>query len=372
MKNFSLKLIPGDGIGIEVMHEGLRVLRAIEDIHGGITFSCQELDWSCRYYLDHGSMMPHDGLEILSQCDAILLGAVGSPGVPDYVSIKGLLLFIRQGFDQYINLRPIRLLAGLDSPLKVTSSDDIDFVVIRENSEGEYCGKGAVLNAGTDDETAVQEGWFTRKGVSRVIRYAFEFALRNGRSSLVSATKSNALNYSMVFWDRIFDEIRAGYPGIESRSMHVDALAGLMIMKPKAFDVIVASNLFGDILTDLGSAMLGSIGISPSANINPEKRFPSMFEPIHGSAPDIAGRGLANPVGMMWSMVLMLEHLGQNDAAALLMGALEQVLAAGRVRTPDMGGRSTTAEVAHEVCGALRSWERRPFTLQAHGPMTEK
>ena len=354
MKNYSLKLIPGDGIGIEVMHECLRILHAIEEVHGGIAFSCHELDWSCRYYLSHGSMMPADGLEMLAQCDAILLGAVGFPGVPDHVSLQGLLLPIRQGFDQYINMRPIRLLAGLESPLKVSSVDDIDFVVIRENSEGEYCGRGALLNEGTEGETAVQEGWFTRKGVSRVIRYAFEFALSHGRSSLVSATKSNALNYSMVFWDRIFEEVRAAYPGVESRSMHIDALAGLMIMRPKAFDVIVASNLFGDILTDLGSAMLGSIGISPSANINPERRFPSMFEPIHGSAPDIAGRGLANPVGMIWSMALMLEHLGQADTASMLMGALEAVLAAGKVRTPDMGGRSTTAEVVDEVCRYIR------------------
>lgn len=354
MKNYSLKLIPGDGIGVEVMRESLRVLRAIQEAHGGVTFLCHELDWSCRHYLSHGSMMPHDGLDILAQCDAILLGAVGFPGVPDHVSLKGLLLPIRQGFDQYINMRPIKLLAGLESPLKVSSPHDIDFVVIRENSEGEYCGRGSLLNEGTPEETAVQEAWFTRKGVSRVIRYAFEFAVRHGRTGVVSATKSNALNYSMVFWDRIFDEVRAAYPAVKSRSMHVDALAGMMIMRPDAFDVIVASNLFGDILTDLGSAMLGSIGISPSANINPEKRFPSMFEPIHGSAPDIAGRGLANPVGMIWSMVLMLEHLGEVEAAGLLMAALEKVLAAGDVRTPDMGGCSTTAQVVDEVCRFVR------------------
>ncbi|HPR56105.1 MAG TPA: tartrate dehydrogenase [Deltaproteobacteria bacterium] len=350
MRKISLNLIPGDGIGLEVMHECLGILRAVEDLHGGISFACQELDWSCGHYLRHGSMMPKDGLTILSQCDAILLGAVGFPGVPDHVSLQGLLLPIRQGFDQYINMRPIRLLPGLDSPLKISSPEDIDFVVIRENSEGEYCGAGALLNEGTEEETAVQEGRFTLKGVTRVIRYAFEFACAHSRRSLISATKSNALNYSMVFWDRIFAEVRAGYPQIESRSMHIDALAGLMIMKPKTFDVIVASNLFGDILTDLGSAMLGSIGISPSANINPEKRFPSMFEPIHGSAPDIAGRGIANPVGMIWSMVLMLEHLDLGGMAAVLMGALEKVLAARVVRTPDMGGQSTTGEVVEEVC----------------------
>jgi tartrate dehydrogenase/decarboxylase/D-malate dehydrogenase len=313
----------------------------------------RELEWGCGYYLKHASMMPEDGLKILSDCDVILLGAVGFPGVPDHISIQNLLLPIRQGFDQYINFRPIRLLDGLDSPLKVKSSLDIDFVVVRENSEGEYCGRGSFLNVGTPDEEAVQESHFTRKGVTRVIRYAFEYARKHGRKSMISATKSNALNYSMVFWDRIFEDLRSEYQDIESRGMHVDALAGLMIMRPSDLDVVVASNLFGDILTDLGSAMLGSIGISPSANINPEKRFPSMFEPIHGSAPDIAGKGIANPVGMIWSMVLMLEHLDLADMAGQLMGALESVLAARKVRTPDMGGMSTTGEVVDEVCKNL-------------------
>jgi len=355
MRKISLRIIPGDGIGVEVMRECMRIVPVLGEIHGGVSFAVQGHDWGCGYFLRHGSMMPADGLTILSDCDAILLGAVGFPGVPDHVSLQGLLLPIRQGFDQYVNLRPVRLLEGLASPLRIASRHDVDFVVIRENSEGEYCGKGAFLNEGTPDETAVQEARFTRTGVGRIIRYAFEYAVSHGRTGLVSATKSNALNYSMVFWDRIFEEIRPSYPAIASRSMHVDALAGLMIMRPSALEVVVASNLFGDILTDLGSAMLGSIGISPSANINPERRFPSMFEPVHGSAPDIAGAGIANPVGMIWSMVLMLEHLDLAEAASLLMKALESVLAAGRVRTPDMGGTGTTGEVVDEVCRALRS-----------------
>jgi tartrate dehydrogenase/decarboxylase / D-malate dehydrogenase len=353
MKKFAIMLIPGDGIGIEVTDECIRIFRRLEEIHGGLAFLTRELEWGCGYYLKHGSMMPDDGLKILSDCDVILLGAVGFPSVPDHISLQNLLLPIRQGFDQYINFRPIRLLDGLDSPIKVKSSSDIDFVVIRENSEGEYCGRGSFLNAGTPEEEAVQESHFTLKGVTRVIRYAFEYARKHGRKSMISATKSNALNYSMVFWDRIFEEVRKEYPDIESRGMHVDALAGLMIMRPNGLDVVVASNLFGDILTDLGSAMLGSIGISPSANINPEKRFPSMFEPIHGSAPDIAGRGIANPVGMIWSMVLMLEHLDLPDMAGQLMMALESVLAARKVRTPDMGGISTTGEVVDAVCKNL-------------------
>ncbi len=353
MRKIEMALLPGDGIGIEVTRECTRILKRLEEIHGGLVFSMRELQWGCGYYLKHGHMMPLDGLEILSQSEVILLGAVGFPGVPDHISLQNLLLPIRQEFDQYINFRPIRLLEGLDSPLKVSSPTDIDFVVIRENSEGEYCGRGAFFNVGTPEEKAVQESHFSRKGVDRVIRYAFEYAEKHGRKSLISATKSNALNYSMVFWDRIFEEVRGAYRDIASRSMHVDALAGLMIMRPKDLDVVVASNLFGDILTDLGSAMLGSIGISPSANINPEKRFPSMFEPIHGSAPDIAGKGIANPVGMIWSMVLMLEHLDLAETAGLLMGALERVLRLREVRTPDMGGRSTTGQVVDEVCACL-------------------
>ena len=353
MRTITLKLIPGDGIGREVVHEGRRILGRIEELHGGVRFAMESLDWGCEYYLRHQRMMPEDGLKILADSEAILLGAVGFPGVPDDVSVSGLLLPIRREFDQYINFRPIRLLKGLSSPLRIASDTDIDFVVVRENTEGEYCGRGHAENVGTEDEQVVQEAWFTRKGTARVIRYAFEYARTHARSSLISATKSNALNYSMVFWDKIFKEIQPAFPDIQARSMHVDALAGLFILNPRELEVVVASNLFGDILTDLGSAMLGSIGISPSANINPERRFPSMFEPIHGSAPDIAGKGIANPLGTIWSLVLMLEHLGLDEAGKRLMQALEGVMAEGMIRTPDLGGTSTTTEVTDALIARL-------------------
>ena len=349
MQSIHLKLVPGDGIGIDVIREAKRIVKRIEDIHGGIRFIIDEYDWGCEYYLRNNEMMPKDGLDILSDCDAILLGAIGFPGVPDHISLRGLLLPIRQGFDQYINFRPIKLLDGFDSPLKVSDRDDIDFVVIRENSEGEYCGTGRFVKENTPDEAAVQEAWFSRKGVHRVLTYAFEYAVANQLTNLVSATKSNALNYSMVFWDKIFNEIKPGYETIRATSMHVDALSGLFITNPKQLDVVVASNLFGDILTDLGSAMLGSIGISPSANINPEKRYPSMFEPVHGSAPDIAGKGIANPIGTIWSLVLMLEHLELIEMRDLLMGAMAVVVKERKVRTPDMGGKHKTEDVVQEI-----------------------
>jgi tartrate dehydrogenase/decarboxylase/D-malate dehydrogenase len=353
MRSIKLKLIPGDGIGIEVIREGKKILRAIENIHGGIKFQLDELDWGCAFYLKHHEMMPKDGLKQLSDGECILLGAVGAPEVPDYISLRQLILPIRQEFDQYINLRPVKLLEGLDSPVKVSSPDDIDFVVIRENSEGEYCGKGYIRNENTPDEIVVQEAWFSRKGTCRVIRYAFEYAVRNGMKNVISATKSNAINYSMVFWDKIFNEIKSEYKNIQATSMHIDALAGLFILKPRILEVVVASNLFGDILTDLGSAMLGSIGISPSANINPGKRYPSMFEPIHGSAPDIAGKGIANPIGTVWSIALMLDQLGLPEMMELVMAAMETVLKEKKVRTPDIGGRSTTVEVVGEICNKL-------------------
>lgn len=349
MKKIHLKLIPGDGVGVEVIREGKRVLKRIEEIHGGITFALEEYEWGCEYYLKHKQMMPDDGLRILSDCDCILLGAIGFPGVPDHVSLWGLLLPIRQEFDQYINFRPIKLMDGFDSPLDVSGRENIEFVVIRENSEGEYCGKGRIINENTPDETAIQESWFSRKGVSRVIRYAFEYAEANRMTKLISATKSNALNYSMVFWDKIFNEIRTEYETIDAVGMHTDALAGLFITKPQQLQMVVASNLFGDILTDLGSAMLGSIGISPSANINPEKKHPSMFEPIHGSAPDIAGQGIANPLGTIWSIALMLEHLELTEMKERLMDAMAAVVKKKEIRTPDMGGGNSTGEVVDEI-----------------------
>ena len=346
MKNYRLNLIPGDGIGVDVINEGVRVLNALAEKHGGMKFEYNTLPWSCAWYLEHGRMMPADGMEILRDCDSILLGAVGFPGVPDHVSLRDLLLPIRTGFDQYVNMRPIKLLPGLVSPLK---NDKIDFVVIRENSEGEYCGKGV-----TTSEKAVQEAIFTRKGTERIIRYAYEYAKANNMTKVLSATKSNALNHSMVFWDSIFDEVRQEYPEMDSSQMHIDALAGFFIMHPERLQMVVASNLFGDILTDLGSAMLGSIGISPSGNINPEGKYPSMFEPIHGSAPDIAGKGIANPIGTFWAAAMMLDHFKCYDLSEKLMNAVTDVLSKGEIRTPDIGGKSTTTEVTDAVIAALK------------------
>jgi tartrate dehydrogenase/decarboxylase/D-malate dehydrogenase len=350
MKKFVINLIPGDGIGVDVIQEAVRVLQALARKNGGIEFDFRSLPWSCQYRLKTGRMMPEDGLSILADCDAILLGAVGFPGVPDHVSLRELLLPIRVQFDQYVNLRPVKLLPGLHSPIK---NETIDFVVIRENSEGEYCGKGEIRQPGTPDETAIQEAVFTRKGTERIIRYAFEYAREHRLGKVMSATKSNALNYSMVFWDKIFQEVSGQYPSVEARQMHIDALAGFFIMHPDRLQVVVASNLFGDILTDLGSAMLGSIGISPSANLNPEGRFPSMFEPIHGSAPDIAGKGIANPIGTLWAVAMMLSHLKLEAEAGLLMGAIEQVLSEGKVCTPDIGGKATTSEMTDRIIAAL-------------------
>ena len=345
MKSFRINLLPGDGIGVDVVQEGCRLLSALAQFHGGLEFKFQTFDWSCRYYLEHGRMMPPDGLTRLADCNAILLGAVGFPGVPDHISLRELLLPIRTGFDQYVNMRPIKLLPGLVSPLK---NDKIDFVVIRENSEGEYCGRGR-----SDENGAVQEAVFTRKGTERIIRYAFEYAQANGMTRVLSATKSNALNHSMVFWDKIFHEVKSRYPSMDSRQMHIDALAGFFIMHPERLQMVVASNLFGDILTDLGSAMLGSIGISPSGNINPEGTYPSMFEPIHGSAPDIAGKGIANPAGTFWAIAMMLEQLHEKPAADLLMEAMCKVLREGKTVTPDIGGKGTTSGMTDAVIAAL-------------------
>ncbi|MCF8078490.1 MAG: tartrate dehydrogenase [Desulfobacterales bacterium] len=353
MKQFDLHLIPGDGIGTEVVAAGRRVLHRLELLHGGISFRFRVHDWGCERYLKKGAMMPAEGLGILADGDAILLGAVGFPGVPDHVSLRGLLLPIRQEFDQYVNLRPVRMLPGLRSPLKSASAGGIDFVVIRENTEGEYCGQGRFEKEGTEEEAAVQEARFSRRGTERIFRYAFARAADRKRPRLISATKSNALNYSMVFWDRIFEEVKERFPSVEARSVHVDALAALLVLQPQSLEVVVASNLFGDILTDLGAALLGGIGVSPSANLNPERRFPSMFEPVHGSAPDIAGKGVADPIGTFWSIVLMLEHLNLVAEGARLMAAIESVLRRGDTLTPDLGGTATTAQVTDRVVAAL-------------------
>jgi tartrate dehydrogenase/decarboxylase/D-malate dehydrogenase len=346
-----IAVIPGDGIGKEVVGEARRVLDRAGEIWG-FGFRWNEFDWSCEHYAKTGQMMPDDGLKRLEQHEAIFLGAVGYPGVPDHVSLWGLLIPIRRTFEQYVNLRPIRLFEGLEGPLRKAAPSDIDMVVVRENNEGEYSEIGGRLYRGTERELAVQESVFTRRGVERVVRYAFEQARgRSGR--VVSATKSNGIIHTMPFWDEVFDEIARDYEGVETSQYHIDALAAAFVLKPESLDVIVASNLFGDILSDLGAGIAGSIGIAPSANLNPEGDFPSMFEPVHGSAPDIAGRGIANPIGQIWSGAMMLNHLGYGAAAAAVLAAIEHVLAKTDVRTPDLGGSSSTSEVTDVIVQVL-------------------
>ncbi|MCK0113978.1 tartrate dehydrogenase [Ornithinimicrobium sp. F0845] len=343
-------VIPGDGIGTEVMEPTLRILEAVGGRHG-IDFAWQHHDWSCEHYARTGSMMPEDGIEQLAQADQILLGAVGFPGVPDQVSLWGLLIPIRRAFQQYINLRPIKLLPGIESPLKVREGTDIDFLVVRENNEGEYSEAGGRLYRGTEHEVAIQEAVFTRRGVERAARFALELARGRG-GGLASATKSNGIIHTMPFWDEVVHATAEAYPDVEVRDYHIDALAAQFVLDPGRFDVVVASNLFGDILTDLGAAIIGSIGIAPSGNLNPEGEHPSMFEPVHGSAPDIAGRGIANPLGMIWTASMMLDHLGHPQAAAELVAAMEASLTAG-IKTPDLDGTATTTQVADAVLHAF-------------------
>ncbi|MCD6519882.1 MAG: tartrate dehydrogenase, partial [Anaerolineae bacterium] len=336
-------------IGIETVEEAIRTLQVACEVHGGVSLTFERFPWGCQYYLEHGEMMPSDGLRILEGFESILFGAAGFPTVPDHISLWGLLLPIRQGFDQYINLRPVKLLRGIPSPLRGKGPEEVDFICVRENTEGEYSGVGGRVHQGTDDEVAVQTAIFTRSGVERVLRYAFELARRRPRRELVSATKSNALQYSMVFWDEVFAELQREYPDVSCRRYHVDALAARFITAPESLDVVVASNLFGDILTDLGGALQGSLGIPPSGNINPERRYPSMFEPVHGSAPDIAGKGVANPIAAIWAGAMMLEHLGHADLAALILRAIEAVTEEGQVLTPDLGGRATTQQMGEAI-----------------------
>ncbi|MFW2367568.1 MAG: tartrate dehydrogenase [Desulforhopalus sp.] len=353
MKIFQIASIPGDGIGKETVAAGRQVLDTICEVHDGLRIEYLNLDWSCKYYLTHDRMMPEEGLELLRPCDSIYLGAVGFPGVPDHVSLWGLLLPIRRTFRQYINLRPVKLLPGVKTPLANRKSEDIDFLVVRENNEGEYSNMGGRLYQGTDQEVVVQNTVFTRYGVERVIRYAFDLAVKTGRQKVTSATKSNGINFTMPFWDELFEEVGKTYPGIARNQFHIDALCARFVTHPQDFDVVVGSNLFGDILTDLGPAIAGSIGIAPSANIDPTKEYPSMFEPVHGSAPDIAGKGIANPMGQIWCGAMMLEHLGFADAGELVMNALTETLEAG-MTTADVGGRANTREVTEAVCTRIR------------------
>lgn len=349
MWHYAIAVIPGDGIGPEVMNEGLKMLRAIEASHGGLRFTCDIMDWNCDYYLKHGRMMPENGLEILKGYDLILLGAIGAPAVPDHISVWELILPIRRAFQQYVNLRPIKLLRGLESPLRYKGHDELDFVVVRENTEGEYSNMGGRLHQGTPYELAVQNNVFTRHGTERIVKYAYSLAKKKGKKRLAAATKSNGINHSMPFWDEIVKDIGRENPDVETHLYHIDAMAAYFITRPESFDVVVASNLFGDILTDLGAAIVGGLGLAPSANINPERNYPSMFEPIHGSAPDIAGKGIANPIAQIWSLSMMMDHLQLPEIGAAILTAIEQVLLEGRVLTPDLHGKATTQELGDEI-----------------------
>jgi tartrate dehydrogenase/decarboxylase/D-malate dehydrogenase len=347
MKNFNIAVIAGDGIGKEVVPEGIRVLD--EAGHRfGFRLNWREFEWNCESYARTGKMMPDEGLQQLRPFDAIFLGAVGYPNVPDHVSLWGLLIPIRRTFRQYVNLRPVRLFEGIESPLKNWKPGQIDFTIVRENNEGEYSNIGGRLYEGTDDEMAVQQSVFTRRGVNRVLRFAFELA-RKGKKHLTSATKSNGIIHTMPFWDECFQSMAPEFPDVKTDQYHIDILTAHFVRHPDWFDVVVGSNLFGDILSDLGPAVVGSIGIAASANLNPEKEFPSMFEPVHGSAPDIAGKGIANPIGQIWSGALMLRHLGVSEAADAVESAIATILATSHVRTPDIGGNSTTRDLGEAI-----------------------
>ena len=352
MKKFRIAVIPGDGIGKEVMPEGLRVLEAAGRKFG-IQWQFDEFDWSCDYYARHGRMMPEDALDRLKQHDAIYFGAAGWPAtVPDHVSLWGLLIPFRRGYDQYVNLRPVRLMPGMKCPLANRNVGDIDFWVVRENNEGEYSNAGGRMHEGTDQEMATQLSIFTRHGTDRIMRFAFELARTRARKHVTSATKSNGISITMPYWDERFKAMSAQYPDVKTSQYHIDILTAHFVQHPDWFDVVVGSNLFGDILSDLGPACTGTIGIAPSANLNPEREYPSCFEPVHGSAPDIYGKGIANPIGQIWSGAMMLEHHGQTAAADAIVAAIEKVLKEGP-RTRDMGGTANTAEVGQAIAAAL-------------------
>ena len=346
---YKIALVPGDGIGREVVPEGVKVLEKIAD-RFGIAFAWEEFDWSCERFARRGAMMPEDGIRQIAGHAAVFLGAVGFPGVPDHVSLWGLLIPIRREFQQYINLRPVRLFEGVPCPLAGRIPGDIDFYIVRENNEGEYSEIGGRLYAGSDRETVVQESIFTRRGVDRVLRYAFELAQSRTAKHLTSATKSNGIIHTMPFWDERVEAMARTFPDVSVDRFHIDILTAHFVRNPDWFDVVVGSNLFGDILSDLGPACTGTIGIAPSANLNPEREFPSCFEPVHGSAPDIAGRGIANPIGQIWSGAMMLDHLGHREAHNAIVRAIESVLAdPAAPRTPDMGGKATTVELGDAI-----------------------
>jgi tartrate dehydrogenase/decarboxylase / D-malate dehydrogenase len=350
MREYRIAAIPGDGIGIEVIAAGLKVLEALAARDHGFKLEVEHFPWSSQYYLEHGYYIPDGGLEQLKRFDAIFFGAVGAPGVPDHISLWGLRLPICQGFDQYANVRPARLLPGIRSPL--ANGDAIDWVIVRENSEGEYSGSGGRAHRGLPEEVATETSVFTRAGVTRIHRFAFELARKRPRRHLTLVTKSNAQRHGMVMWDEIFYEVAQDFPDVDTQRALVDAVTTQMVLKPRLLDTIVATNLHADILSDLAAALSGSLGVAPTANLNPERRFPSMFEPIHGSAFDIAGKGIANPIGTFWTAAMMLEHLGEKDAAQRLMRAIETVTGK-RIHTPDLGGEATTGIVTQAVCDSL-------------------
>jgi tartrate dehydrogenase/decarboxylase / D-malate dehydrogenase len=348
MKEFQVAVLPGDGIGPEVMNEALKVLRILKDKDPTFLFHVDIFSWNSEYYLEHGRMMPENGLDILKNYDAILFGAIGDPRVPDDISIWELIMPIRKKFCQYVNLRPVKKLKGISGPL-AWQNQSIDFVIVRENAEGEYSNCGGRMYQGTEQELAVQNTIITKKGTERVARYAFEYAKKHGCQKVISATKSNAIVHSMKLWDEIVEYVGKEYPDIHLEKYYIDALAAYFVQRPETFEVIVASNLFGDILSDLGSALVGGLGLSPSANINPEGVFPSMFEPVHGSAPDIAGKGKANPIAQIWSTALMLQSFGREDLANVILEAIEKVTEQGDTLTPDLGGKSTTIEMGEAI-----------------------
>lgn len=355
MKEYKIAVIPGDGIGAEVTEQGIRILRCIEALDSRIRFTFHFFPWGCEYYLKHGRMMEENGLHKLKDYDAVYLGAVGDPRVPDHISLWELLLKIRKGFDQYVNLRPVRLLKGVRGPLKKAGPESVDMIVVRENSEGEYAGAGEWLYEGEENETVLQTGVFSRKGTTRVMRYAFELARRK-KKSLTSISKGNALNYSMVFWDRMFEEVSKEYPDVETHSLLVDAASMMFVMEPERFGIVVTSNLFGDILTDLGAAICGGMGMAAGANINPERKYPSMFEPVHGSAPDIAGKGIANPLAAIWSVSQMLDFFGEREWAEIIIKAIEGMFEEGAGLTPDMGGTASTEQVGTDVIRQIENF----------------
>lgn len=351
MKNYKIAVIEGDGIGREVVPEGIRVLEAAAR-RFDISLSWQHFDWSCETYLKTGRMMPEDGLEQLRPYDAIFLGAVGYPGVPDHASLWGLLIPIRRAFKQYVNLRPIRLLEGVTTPLRGRKAGEIDFCIVRENNEGEYSEVGGRLHKNTNLEMAIQETVFTRTGCDRIMSYAFELA-KSRKNHVTSATKSNGIVYTMPFWDERFAAVSKSYPKVKTDQYHIDILSAHFVSHPDWFDVVVGSNLFGDILSDLGAAVVGSMGLAPSANLNPEREYPSMFEPVHGSAPDIAGKKIANPIAQIWSGAMMLDHLGEKKAAHAVEDAIFKVLARRDPLTPDIGGRANTEAMGKAIAAEV-------------------